>query len=106
MFNNGYLFLGVFIWMLGFWPLRNFCYYICVLLGFEKEKNELFNNEDDLEDETLYEIVELKGTTKGLVLLRNLDSRETRLYRLTCAPANIFRGKDAKNFSQMKKASK
>ncbi|GEM_PF-2878897 len=77
-----------------------FCLYE---MSCEKEKGRL-PTEDDLKDETLYGVVEAHKSGE-LVLLKDLSNQKLELYRLTCVPANIFRGKDAKNFSQMKKAS-
>lgn len=105
LFNDGnFLVTGVFMWILGLWPLTAFCYCISVLLGFENGKSDLLT-EDDLEDEVLYGEVKTQVGLKGLTLLKNLNTQEINLYRLTYVPANIFRGKDAKNFSRMKKAT-
>ena len=61
-------------------------------------------NEYDLEDETLYGVIGHYEQGEPVYLEDIKNKKRLGFYQLTHVPAPVFRGKDAQNFSQMKKA--
>lgn len=99
-FSYGSTSLGISYIVVGIFPLMLFGYCVYMMNG---EKGIGLPTEDDLDDEVTYEVVGENISGKP-ILLKNDSTGKVLLYKLTCAPAPVFQGKSAKNFSQMKKA--
>ncbi len=90
---------GISCTLAGFFPLLAIIFIITA-----RDKKERLLTEYDLEDQTIYGVVGKYQQGEPVMLQDVVKDKSLGVYQLTHIPAPVFRGMDAKNFSQMKKA--
>ena len=90
--------LGISYIVVGIFPLALLAFCLCTI---DSKRGSGLPTEQDLQDEVMYEVVGECIPGKP-VLLKNFANGEVLLYKITCVPLLVFRGKDAKNFSKLK----